>query len=214
MQSGVTIKNNRSLSIQQKAELIPSLKFNDKEIVMTNVDGVWWFAIKPICEMLNIDYEQQRRNINTHEIFGQLPCVHTATGADGKYYKMICLPEDAIHFWIFGLQGIDKDLFKNKYKLHLTILHFFNAPDAERKLNLKRIAALQLRNAELDKIVAETPEQKERRENDKLISQLLKSNKSIDDEKVKSEKQILLFDMQNNPLNSNQLPGIDMVVED
>jgi hypothetical protein len=37
----VNISNNRSLSIQQKAELIPSLQFNGKDIVMTRVDCVW-----------------------------------------------------------------------------------------------------------------------------------------------------------------------------
>ena len=213
----VNIPNNRSLSIQQKAELIPSLQYNGKEIVMTNVNGIWWFAIKPLCEMLKVNYDYQFKKLKEDEFLNQLYVVQHIVAADNKQRDMLCLPEEYIHLWLLELVGEDKDLRKNKFRLHLTIKHFFNAPDAERQLNLKKIAELKLRNEQLDKIIIarpDTPEEKEKKDNIKLIKEYQKDNNIIDNDKVEEVKQTLLFDMQNNPIEINQLPCDDMVAEE
>ena len=64
------------------------LEFNGKRIVMLGKDGVWWIAIKPICQALGVDYERQRKNLSKSKIMAQLPSEQAVVAADGKVRNM------------------------------------------------------------------------------------------------------------------------------
>ena len=69
------------------------LLFDGKKISMLLEDGQWWIAIKPICQVLKVDYIRQFKNLKSDEDYNELLSEQTMVGADGKLRKMTCLPE-------------------------------------------------------------------------------------------------------------------------
>lgn len=81
------------------------LEFNGKVIYFLAKDGQYWIAIKPICESLGVNYNRQQKNLRKHAVFSQLCAKQHMTGADGKLYKMISLPEQFIYGWLFTINS-------------------------------------------------------------------------------------------------------------
>lgn len=50
------------------------------------------------------------------EVLGSVACVIQATGADGKRYDMVCLPDDMLHGWLFGVSA-DRIRSENRERL-------------------------------------------------------------------------------------------------
>lgn len=70
---------------------------NDIKIIQLSNDLV---PIKPICQLLGIDEDAQRRKIYGDEFFNSVAVLSTATGADKKEYEMLCLPLPYIFSWL------------------------------------------------------------------------------------------------------------------
>ena len=102
------------------------LQFNGKNIYFLSANGSWWIAIKPICEALGVNYEQQRKNLKDDKILAQLPCEHTVVAADGKLRKMVCLPEFFVYGWIFSIQSQSKNLTDYKMKCYELLYNYFH----------------------------------------------------------------------------------------
>ncbi len=51
-----------------KKEVKKFLEFNGKNIYFLGVNGVYWIAIKPICEALQVDYISQFKNLKEDSI--------------------------------------------------------------------------------------------------------------------------------------------------
>ncbi len=104
------------------------LEFNGKRISILLADGTWWVAIKPICEALNVDYEAQRKNIQSDEILSELPSEQTVVAADGKVRKMLCIPEMFVYGWLFSIRSESPELQTYKRKCYEVLyLHFHGA---------------------------------------------------------------------------------------
>jgi len=86
------------------------LEFNGKNIVFLKHDGVYWVAIKPICEALGVNFDRQYKNLLDHKVFGQLYAKQPMTGADNKLYKMVSLPERYVYGWIFQINSSSDQL--------------------------------------------------------------------------------------------------------
>lgn len=97
------------------------LNLNGKSIFFQHHDGKFWIAIKPICELLKVDYIQVFKNLKEDKILSQLLCDHTMVGADNRKRKMISLPEKYIYGWMFSLQSKSDELYKYKPVVHLEI---------------------------------------------------------------------------------------------
>jgi len=128
-------------------------------------------SIKPICEALGVDYITQFKATNKSKILSQLLSDMTMVAADGKFRKMISLPEFAIYGWIFKIEanapGMDdyqwecyrllyehfhgsitgrKELLSEKVRLQMEIDKYFNTLDPEIAFKLD------LANGKLNKI--------------------------------------------------------------
>ena len=64
------------------------LEFEGKRIDVLLADGTWHIAVRPICEVLNVDYHRQYKNLQDDEILGQLLSKQTTVGADGRMREM------------------------------------------------------------------------------------------------------------------------------
>ncbi len=53
-----------------KQSVTKFLEFNGKNLLFVTKDGIYWIAIKPVCEVLGVDYIQQFKNVNEDAILG------------------------------------------------------------------------------------------------------------------------------------------------
>ncbi|MBQ6203633.1 MAG: hypothetical protein IJK46_06010 [Prevotella sp.] len=51
-------------------------------------------AVKPVCEILGVDFSAQRAKLKEHPIFGSTMVLSTTVGADGKEREMVCIHYD------------------------------------------------------------------------------------------------------------------------
>jgi len=69
-------------------------RVNNVDIVSTSDEQM--VAIKPICEILGVDYEAQRQRIYRDEILNSTACIIKAVAADierpALLQKKVCLP--------------------------------------------------------------------------------------------------------------------------
>jgi hypothetical protein len=90
------------------------IKVNNQDIQCPVHEGEKYVAIRPICDILGIDYRKQFERIKSDELLNQL-VTHTVTSSakDKKEREMFCLPVKYIFGWIFS---IDADKVNEKSK--------------------------------------------------------------------------------------------------
>ncbi len=74
--------------------------------------------IKPICQALGLAFSPQRTKIAEDEILGSVVTLSVTTGADGKSYEMVCLPEKYVYGWLFTInpQNVSEEARPNVIK--------------------------------------------------------------------------------------------------
>ena len=60
-------------------------------------------AVKPVCEILGVDFSAQRAKLKEHPIFSSVMVLSTTTGSDGKQYEMLCIPFKFFAGWLFSI---------------------------------------------------------------------------------------------------------------
>ena len=55
-------------------------------------------AVKPVCEILGVNYTTQVDKLKAHPVFGSVIPLRGTTGADGKTYQMLCIPRYSVSF--------------------------------------------------------------------------------------------------------------------
>lgn len=167
------------------------LKFNGKVIYFLAKDGQYWISIKPICEALNINFDRQYKNLKSHAAFGQLYAKQPMTGADGKVYKMIALPERYIYGWLFNIRSESPELVKYQLECCDLLFSHFHGKITSREtvISQKTKALLEYDNAMA--LVRSTPEGKRMFELEQSIRICNNALKALDNEIAKN--QIPLF---------------------
>lgn len=102
------------------------LNFNDREISLVLADGQWWVAVKPVCEVLGVNYNRQFQNLKDDEILSQLFAEQQIVAADGKERNMLCLPERYVYGWLFGIRSESEELKKYKRECYDVLFNHFH----------------------------------------------------------------------------------------
>lgn len=97
-------------------------------------------AVKPVCEILGVDYPGQFAKLKEHPIFGSVIGLSSTTGADGKTYEMVCLPLRYFPSWIFSInpnnvkEEVRENLMEYQKKCNDILYdYFFSRVDFSRK---------------------------------------------------------------------------------
>jgi hypothetical protein len=77
-------------------------KINNTEIVIIE-NGEKRVAIKPLCEILGVDFSAQLQRIKSDEILGSTVGLSTTVGADGKEREMQTIPFKFVFGWLFTI---------------------------------------------------------------------------------------------------------------
>ena len=76
---------------------------NQGIVIVIDEDGQKFVPVKPICEALGVNYTSQLEKMENDEILSSLIPLKGTTGADGKMYKMKCIPLKYVFGWIFSI---------------------------------------------------------------------------------------------------------------
>jgi len=133
------------------------LEFDGKRISILLNTGEWWIAIKPICNALGIDYIRQFKNLKEDEIISQLLSEQTTTGADGKLYKMMCLPEKFVYGWLFSINSDNAQLKAYKLECYNVLYdHFHGKMTARMNVLTEKLANIeQIQNLKSSSVAEE-----------------------------------------------------------
>lgn len=148
------------------------LNFNGRNIVFLSKDGVYWIAIKPICEVLGVDYEAQRKAIHKHKTLSGVPSNQTVHDASGRLQKMLCLPEKYIYGWIFSINSESEGLIQYQLECYNILYNHFHGTITGRKKLLTRKVDIQ---TQIHNLKEELKENRAYRE----LAQLEKENKEV-----------------------------------
>ena len=97
-----------------KKEVKKFLEFEGKSIHFFAEDGQYRIALKPICEVLGVDYSNEIKKIQESKFLTEHSSEHTIVSVDGELQKMICLPEWILYGWLFKIESEDPGLLDFK----------------------------------------------------------------------------------------------------
>jgi hypothetical protein len=156
--------------------------------------------IKPICELLGVKYSSQIDKIKSHPILSQLSLLTGATGADGKTYKMICFPIDAVLGWIMTIhpENVKEEskpiIIALQMKVFQILAEYRLGTKMERQMLISEKFQLEQEEKELRILRAENELSKREAEFLKKKKDLNKRFKQL--EQRESESVLQLFDEQ------------------
>ena len=97
-------------------------------------------AVKPVCEILGVDFSAQRSKLKEHPVFGSTMVLSTTVGADGKDREMVCIPLRFFPGWLFSINpdNVKEDAREKlmEYQLKCNDVlydYFFSRVDFSRK---------------------------------------------------------------------------------
>jgi hypothetical protein len=84
---------------------LTTINFHGDELAAIQQDGITYAPIKPICDILGLDWEAQRQRIERDEVLSTCACmIQVQIPHDDQRRDMVCLPDEMIHGWLFGVE--------------------------------------------------------------------------------------------------------------
>lgn len=118
------------------------LEFNDKKIFFLNADGIYWIALKPILDALNLESDRYLKRTKRDHFFStrlDTMSIQVEKNRIIQGRKMLCLPEKYIYGWICILNSDNKELEEYKETCYdLLYDHFHGAITNRRELLMQR----------------------------------------------------------------------------
>ena len=132
-------------------QIVKFLAFKGKNIVYLSVNGTYWIAVKPVCEVLNIDYIRQYKNLKEDEILrARLSKQTILLPGDTQPRKYVCLPEELIYGWIFSIQSESKELREYKLECYQTLYNHFHGTITRRRELIREKAETTIQRRKLE----------------------------------------------------------------
>ncbi len=172
------------------------LEFNGKTISFIDVDGIYWIAIKPICEALNIDANRSYQNVKNDPILApEVAIQQMQVSKNGKTQlrNVTCIPEKFIYGWIFSLRSDSQELTTYKKTCYELLYNHFHGTITKRKELLELKAEKLVKKDDLLEKLKETTEYKAYLQSKQEIA-VLNKDLNTEDYKIVSEKIKTLFE--------------------
>lgn len=173
-----------------QAHIKKFLEFNGRSIYFLAKDGQYWVAIKPICEALNVQYVRQFKNAQKHPLFSQLLSKQTMTGADGKLYKMVSLPERYIYGWLFQIRSESPELIAYQKECCDLLFDYFHGSITSRETLIREKTKRELLIDNLMNAVKQLPEYQQVEEHEHAITIIKKRLRDLDTDIQKDQLEL------------------------
>ena len=116
-------------------------------------------AVKPVCEILGVNYTTQVEKLKAHPIFGSTIPLRGTVGADGKAREMLCIPLQFFPGWLFSInpENVKEEARENliKYQLECNKVlfdYFFSRVDFSRKKEVAVTKAKEVCDEKLEQL--------------------------------------------------------------
>lgn len=111
-----------------KQSIANFLEFRGKNLIFLAKNGVYYIAIKPICEVLEVDYIRQFKNMKDDPILRPALSKQTMQVPGDQTRALVCLPEHLIYGWIFSIKSQSVELLEYKKDCYeILFKHFHGA---------------------------------------------------------------------------------------
>ncbi len=81
------------------------ISFYEDTLIVTSIDTTEYIALRPIVDVLRLDWSTQYHRIQRNEIFSSEVKSLLITDANGKQRKMLFLPIDFLSGWLFSIRS-------------------------------------------------------------------------------------------------------------
>ncbi len=173
------------------------LQFNGKTIFFQSYDGNFWIAIKPICEVLNVNYNRQLLTLKSDEFLGSAYSLQDMqVQSDNGIWqtrKMVCLPEKYIYGWIFSLQSNSPELKSYKKECYDILYNHFHGAITGRKELLKKKVELDIELIKAENELLENPAYMKIQDLKKQQSEVSKGLKNNDNLVIKEQMHLFNY---------------------
>jgi hypothetical protein len=126
------------------------LQFNGKTLLILSEKGIYWIAIKPVCEALNVNFKHQLKRISQDPILGPASCNHGMQVPGDQIRNMVCLPEYLVYGWIFSINSSSTELLNYKRECYRLLYNHFHGTITRRKELLGQKVSVQLERGKLE----------------------------------------------------------------
>lgn len=126
------------------------VKFNGKNILYCYIDGVCWLAVKPICEALGVNYNRQFQQLKQHRLLGPVFAIQQMQVPGDQARKMVCLPEEFIYGWLFGINSNSEKLINYQIECHHVLYNHFHGAITRRSRLYSELSNERARISELE----------------------------------------------------------------
>jgi len=112
------------------------LEFNGQTIVFLDVEGVYWIALKPICEALKVSADRVMKTTKKDPFLGtctSLQSVQVTKNGKSQLRNMTCMPEQYIYGWLCFIRSESKALIEYKKTCYDLLYNHFHGTITNRK---------------------------------------------------------------------------------
>lgn len=125
------------------------LEFNGKKLTLVNQDGKFYIALKPICEVLEIDWSTEKKRLENHFWMASTMVNITTVAADKKQRKMVCIPEKFVYGWLCSLNPRNEKLAEYQKECYDVLYNHFHNIISNRANELQQRNNLKLEHSKL-----------------------------------------------------------------
>ncbi len=127
-----------------KQSITKFLEFKGKTLLFLAKNGTYWIAIKPVCEVLGIEYTRTFKNVKADPILGPALAIQPIQVPYDQVRNFVCLPEELIYGWIFSIQSGSQELTEYKKECYHILYDYFHGTITSRRELLKEKARIEL----------------------------------------------------------------------
>lgn len=134
------------------------IEFNGQNIPYKRSNGIYWIALRPICEALNIEYTRQFKNAKAHPIFGPALAKQPMQIPGDQTRNMICLPEEYIYGWLFSINSDSPELLLYQKECNHILYNHFHGVITRHSELYTALADKRRRIEQLQTVLSQNPE--------------------------------------------------------
>jgi hypothetical protein len=170
-----------------------TITVNKKEIQIVQNGSEKYVAIKPICQAIGIDFQNQINKLKEDDILSELYTLRYIVGADSKSRKMATIPLKYVFGWLFTINSnnvkeeVKSDLIEYKKQCYDALFETFT----KRTSIIKEKTAIQI---EIDRLEEEWKESETFQKIKALKAEKTKATKKLNElDKSVAQDQLDLF---------------------
>lgn len=159
------------------------IEFQGQNILYKRINGVYWIALKPLCEALGVNYNRQYQNAMSHPIFGPAFAVQQMQVPGDQTRNMVCIPEELVYGWLFSINSDSPELLLYQRECNHILYNHFHGTLTKRATLYTELTRYRRRIDELQTRLCNVPEFVEWNETRMSAARLWKEIKgSVDQE--------------------------------